>query len=192
LELGTGWNWHTGCCLDDPQEETNVANTIERHPRPEPVRAPLPAAGTPHSAASRARVLVAENDFEMRRMITRLLIRDGFDVVEARHGMEVLELLAAELLRPTGHPPVDLIISDFRMPGVTGLSVLSGLRDSAWSTPFIFITAFGTPELAESARLHGATAVLEKPFDPDDLGNLVAEIIPARTRSMDDDVPSIG
>jgi len=169
-----------------------MANTLERHPRPSAVPTPLSAADMPQPAARRARILVAEDDFEMRRLITVRLVRDGFEVIEAKNGMEVLELLAAELLRPTGHPPVDLIISDFRMPGVTGLSVLSGLRDSAWSTPFIFITAFGTPELAESARLHGATAVLEKPFDPDDLGNLVAEIIPARTRSMDDDVPSIG
>ena len=122
------------------------------------------------------RVLVAEDDFEMRRMIVRSLRRHGCEVIEAKTGAEMLDVLASELLHPAGNPPVDLIISDFHMPGVTGLSVLAGLRDAEWQTPFILITAFGGPEVRDEALRDGASAYFSKPFDLDELEEKVLEL----------------
>jgi CheY-like chemotaxis protein len=120
---------------------------------------------------------VAEDDFEMRRFIASALRRDGYDVVDVPNGMEMLDVLASELLYPKGNPPVDLIISDLRMPGVTGLSVLAGLRNSDWTTPFILITAFGGPEIEKEAIREGAAAVFDKPFDIDELRVTVLDLL---------------
>ncbi|MBI4821612.1 MAG: response regulator [Deltaproteobacteria bacterium] len=142
--------------------------------------APLAEPNAVRSARSEnrpPRVLVADDDFEMRRFIASALRRDGCQVVEVPNGMEMLDVLASELLFPKGNPPVDLIISDLRMPGVTGLSVLSGLQDSGWTTPFILITGFGGPEVESQAIREGAAAVFDKPFDIDELRRTVLDLI---------------
>lgn len=131
---------------------------------------------SPAAMPTPLRVLLAEDDFEMRRMIARALRSSGYQVIEARNGPEMLDVLASELLHPSGQPPVDLIISDFHMPGVTGLSVLSGLRDSDWRIPFILITAFGGPEVSARALRDGASAFFDKPFDLEALRQKVREL----------------
>jgi CheY-like chemotaxis protein len=114
------------------------------------------------------RILLAEDDREMRRLITTSLSDEGFEVIEASDGKRLLDLIASQLLTPE-RDPVDLVISDLRMPGPTGLEVLAGLRNDDWATPFILITAFGDEETHEEARRLGAVAVFDKPFDLDDL-----------------------
>jgi len=129
-----------------------------------------------HCAAadgSPARVLVAEDDDDMRRLVVRALREEGFDVVDVRSGWELLDYVGLQIeLHGRGGPPPDLIVSDVRMDGVTGLEVLAGLREASWSTPVILITAFGDAELHAEARRLGALAVFDKPFDLRDLRKL--------------------
>ena len=104
----------------------------------------------------------------MRRLLVGALARDGYEVLSAPNGIELLSDLAASLLNPQERRP-DLIITDMRMPGVSGLDILSGLRADGWRMPVIVITAFGDPKLhAEVERFPGAE-ILDKPFDLDDL-----------------------
>jgi len=119
-----------------------------------------------------ARVLLADDDDAMRALLARALRRDRIDVVEARSGSELLERLAAELER-TPSLRFDLIISDVRMPGYDGLNVLASLRQLCIETPVILITAFGTTANHAAAAHLGALALLDKPFDVDDLMTLV-------------------
>jgi CheY-like chemotaxis protein len=146
---------------------------------------PLDGTGQPASAhfgwlEARAlapqRILLAEDDFEMRRLLSSALRKDGYEVVEARSGAELLTTLAEFLRHPTTRQ-YDLIISDQRMPGLTGLEVLEGLEDEDWLPPFILITAFGSRELETDALCAGAARVLDKPFDVDDLRKAVAGLI---------------
>ncbi len=115
---------------------------------------------------SRRRILVAEDDFEMRWLMVRSLERSGFEVIDAESGSEALELIEDALLC---EPPVpfDLIISDGRMPGCTGLQLLAATRER--ELPFILVTAFGTPEIHAQAKRLGAFAIFDKPFDVEDL-----------------------
>ena len=92
----------------------------------------------------------------------------GFDVIQARDGAELLDLVGPAFLDPseTGSVlPAELVISALRMPGITGLSVLGGLRDLDLRSPFILITACGDADTHALAHHLGATAVLDKPFD---------------------------
>jgi CheY-like chemotaxis protein len=115
------------------------------------------------------RVVVAEDDDEIRHGIVELLVRDGFDVTCVSDGERLFALLE-RLARERRAPHV--IVTDHRMPGRTGLDLLAELRDSPTFTPVIVMTAFGG-EVREAALALGACAIFDKPFDPDDLRTAV-------------------
>lgn len=115
--------------------------------------------------AAPARVLLAEDDDDMRGLVASALREEGFEVTGVRSGNELLECVGSMVLSTDGDVPLDLIVSDVRMPGKTGLEVLAGLRRSDWSTPVILITAFGDERTHSEAMRLGAVAALDKPFD---------------------------
>jgi CheY-like chemotaxis protein len=123
--------------------------------------------------APHKRLLVAEDDEALRSLIVEALKRDGFQVIEAKHGLELLEVLEPAMFE--GHPEEqpDLIISDYHMPGCTGMSILAGINSIGLNIPFIVITAFGDEATHAKARTLGAVAVLNKPFRLDDLRTTV-------------------
>jgi len=124
------------------------------------------------------RVLVAEDDAEMRSLIATALAADGCDVLEASDGRELFEILAA--MSPPGSrlEPPDIIVSDIRMPGPSGLDGLALLRQSTWSVPVIVITGFGDLATHDEARRLGAAIVLDKPFDMEVLRTAVITLAP--------------
>ena len=126
------------------------------------------------------RVLLAEDDPAMRQLVSERLRRDGFDVVEAKDGTQLSQLMRTILLRAArDDQAVDLVISDVRMPGKTGLDALAELRREDGSTPFILITAFGDQDLHDEAHRLGATAVFDKPFELDELCTAVINMVAA-------------
>ncbi len=123
-------------------------------------------------------ILLAEDDPDMRALHTEALQKDGYDVVEVDSGTWLVELIGNRFLGSWNNVPIDAIISDFRMPGLTGLQVLAGFRRVGWSTPFVLITAFGEESFHAEAKRLGATAVLDKPFDMEDLRKVLAPLLP--------------
>jgi CheY-like chemotaxis protein len=122
------------------------------------------------------RVLVAEDDVEMRRVVVDALRDDGYDVVELADGGRLLVDIADRMKAETAGASVDLIVSDIRMPICTGLQILEVLRQSHWHTPVILMTAFGDD--ATRKRAESLMAVLfDKPFDVDDLRTAVAHLL---------------
>ena len=102
------------------------------------------------------RVLVVDDDDEMRVVLRRMLESDGYDVTEQSRATHVLETL-----RKT---PFDLVILDKEMPGLTGIDLLPMLRREFPELPVVFVTAFGGRQVASAALRLGATRYLEKPF----------------------------
>jgi CheY-like chemotaxis protein len=106
------------------------------------------------------RILIAEDDRELRRLLSFILRCDGHQVVEAGDGSEVLEVIASELLEGQGRR-FDVIISEQGIPGIPGVSLLAGIRAFDHAMPFILIT--GDPEVeAEAGRL--GAVVLPRPL----------------------------
>lgn len=124
----------------------------------------------------RARIVVADNDEVSLDSMVRALRRDGHLVLAARDGVELLERLAGLLLEDA---PVDLVITELRMPGWSGLQVLAGLRAVDWPTPIIVVTGPVSPKAIRRAERIGASAVLRKPFDPVALQTLARDLLPA-------------
>ncbi len=126
--------------------------------------------------AKRPRVLVAEDDADVRELVVAALRLDGCDVQEARDGHELLEKAnPSGVYDGTNHPP-DIVVTDVRMPGVDGLSVLGALRKTGWATPIVVITALGAP-VCDAAFSLGANAVFGKPFDVAKLRTTVLNLL---------------
>ncbi|WP_438024134.1 response regulator [Sorangium sp. So ce233] len=137
---------------------------------------PVPSA---QLGESPVRVLLAEDDRELRLLLATALRRDGYEVLEARDGNHLLEIMGESLVS-SGGAPLDIVVSDIRMPGKSGLELLAGLRRDDWSTPVVLITAFGDPETHAEAYGLGADAVLDKPLDVDDLRVVVQALVAMR------------
>jgi DNA-binding response OmpR family regulator len=128
----------------------------------------------------RMRILLAEDDDEMRHLLAGALRRDGYEIMEASDGIEAVGYLYPLALGGTTTAPPDLIITDIRMPGWTGIRVLQMVRAGHVPTPVILITAFGAPETHAEARHLGAAAVFDKPFDMDAVRAAVRKLVPPR------------
>ena len=132
------------------------------------------------SSPSPARLLLAEDDFELRELLACVLRADGHEVVEARDGNELWELLSGQSAAEGGG--FELVVSDVRMPGLTAFDVLTKLQRAAAETPVILITAFGDQTTHLRALRLGASRVFDKPFDCDDLRDAVHETLHRRAR----------
>jgi CheY-like chemotaxis protein len=125
------------------------------------------------------RILLAEDDTEMRNLLTEVLMMDGYEVVGAGDGLELLTSLQESGTQIPDGPflDVDMIITDVRMPWVSGLDVLRILRERDREMPAIVITAFGDERLHAEAQRLGVTLVLDKPFDIDVFREVVRQSI---------------
>ena len=110
------------------------------------------------------RVAVAEDDDDMRRLIVRKLERDGYVVDELADGDALMEYLHAAMDPDADAEPPDLLVTDVRMPGRSGVDVLDFLHAVQWPVPVVVITAFGDRETHDLAVALGAVKVLDKPF----------------------------
>lgn len=126
-------------------------------------------------------MLLAEDDDELRRLLARRLRRLGCDVIEARSGVQLLELVVEHSVEPIASPQrsAALVVTDMNMPGRSGLDVLRLLRRANVDVPVILITAFPAATLHEQAAAMGAV-VYEKPLDLDQLANEVRRLINQR------------
>ncbi len=112
-------------------------------------------------------ILVADDDDDFRSLVAETLRADGYQVVEARDGVELLSLLDGGASSPRFHP--DVIISDVRMPRLSGLGILEHLKRARVKLPVVLMTGFFPASVRVLARRLGALEVLAKPFLADDL-----------------------
>lgn len=113
------------------------------------------------------RVLIADDDEDLREHLASLLAQRGYQTFEAADGEEVLEWLTVG--RDLGLIAPDVIVLDVRMPGRTGVNLLTELRRAGWHLPIVLMTALVDDEVRDAAIVWGAAAVLQKPFSTDAL-----------------------
>jgi len=128
------------------------------------------------------RILVAEDDPELRALLVESLLAEGYEVMPCPDGLELMETLSAGLADDQ-MLQLDLIVSDIRMPWVTGLDVLRGMRDFVGYPPVILMTAFGDNNTHREAASLGAAVVLDKPFEIDFLLEKVRELLPPDSKA---------
>lgn len=123
----------------------------------------------------RARVLIAEDDAELRFLLQHVLEQDGYRVMTVSDGEALRKIVEGS---PPGSTDIDVVISDIRMPGYSGLQVLELLRQRDAGLPVILISAFADDEACAEARRLGAANILSKPFDPAELRGALRALVP--------------
>lgn len=105
------------------------------------------------------KILIIDDEILVRNFLAETLRRKAFDVMTAESGSKALSLLKEY--------PFDLVITDMKMPGLTGIDVLRKVKELSANTVVVIITAFGSIENAVDAMRLGAFNYLIKPFSPD-------------------------
>lgn len=128
----------------------------------------------PEVEAGGATVIVADDDDDLRAVVVEALRADGYCVVEARDGEELLALVADSMGSTRTRP--DVVVLDVRMPKLSGLGVLEELRRVHLGVPVLMMTGFAPDSVEVVAKRLGAIGVIRKPFDIDDLRMAVMNV----------------
>lgn len=114
---------------------------------------------------SKRKILVVEDELELREIMLSLLAEKDHDVVEAEDGVEGFRLL--------NQGEFSLVLSDIRMPTMSGLDLFAAAKEMNIQVPFVFITAFGDQENIVNALRLGAFDFIKKPFDDEEVHQVV-------------------
>jgi DNA-binding NtrC family response regulator len=115
------------------------------------------------------KILIVDDDRAMRLALSESLESCGYDITAAENGREALELFKKAKF--------DLVVTDMKMPGMTGIEVLRGVKELSSELPVILITAYGTVGTAVEAMKEGAAEFIMKPFSLDDLEAVVKHVL---------------
>ena len=111
--------------------------------------------------AEKITVLIIDDEPIVGDALMTVLSDCGYEVAVARSGREGLEIASKQRF--------DFTITDLRLPDMTGLDVLSSIKEKDPCCMLIVITAFSTPEIVAESKRRGAIDVLDKPFFPSDV-----------------------
>ena len=111
--------------------------------------------------AQKKKILIVDDDAGVLALLRTILKREKFSVLESRSADGALELLE--------HESVDLVISDLKMPGMSGIEFLDELREWDMDLPVIFVSGKGSERDWSGAIRAGASVLVEKPFKKETL-----------------------
>ncbi|RKU07370.1 hypothetical protein C6502_19065 [Candidatus Poribacteria bacterium] len=156
--------------------------TCERHNECTPVEPNLSPAVEPNSLPvtvymenmAKEHILVVDDEQNMRNTLAFILETANYQVTTAAEGREALEEILAA--RENGRP-VDLLITDFRLPGLTGLQLIDELNYLKIKIPVLVITAYGNRSLFLELMRTGCADYLDKPFDYKELVKRVDSLV---------------
>lgn len=119
------------------------------------------------------KILIIDDEPDMLVLLRKIIAeRTPYEVVTTPNPLELEKILEAQ--------PIDLVITDWRMPGRDGLEVLAAVRRLNPALPVILITAYGNAETAATAREQGAWEYLDKPFHRDRLLEVIRKGLEAK------------
>jgi len=119
-------------------------------------------------------VLIIDDDTRMLRALKKVLAGEGCTVTCATWVVDAVEILTERKKQ------IDLVITDLRMPFVTGITGVYAIHKMLPRLPIIVLTAFGSPDVKAECLRQGARAFLEKPLDTTHLLGVLEEIFPAQ------------
>jgi DNA-binding NtrC family response regulator len=114
-------------------------------------------------------VLVVDDDYAMRDMVSSLLRDEGFEVIAAAGADDALSMLEGFC--------VQAVLSDIRMPGKSGFDFLNEVQDVTPAIPVILMTSFGSVVTVDRAMREGAFGCLSKPFSREELLAVLARAL---------------
>lgn len=133
-------------------------------------------------------ILVVDDEQSMRDFLKILLQKEGYKVDTSNNASSALDCITKT--------QYDLVISDIRMPGMSGLELLGKVKDISSGLPVIMITAFASPDDAVTAMKNGAFDYISKPFNVDEIKSVIESATkqkgaPDNRQSLADSFPGI-
>jgi two-component system, NtrC family, response regulator AtoC len=125
----------------------------------------------------KSRILIVDDEKNAREGLKRGLAGPGYEILLAGGGEEALGVMIAE--------PVDLVLTDLRMPGTGGMELLERVRENQTGVPVIMMTAYGSERVAVDAMKAGAYDYVTKPVDLDELAIIVDRALSRRLMEVD-------
>ena len=119
------------------------------------------------------RILIVDDDSGFLNGLKVTLVSNGYQVVAARDGYEALKIVQAALRGPE---PIELMITDLRMPGLDGVKLIRSVRELNHGIRTVLITAYGNDTVRSKIRDLGNCGYIEKPFAPEALVQMIEEI----------------
>lgn len=135
------------------------------------------ATGRPYGMAQPSTVLLAEDDEDLRELLTHILQNDGYNVIASRDGEHALQL-AGEY-----QGKIDLLLTDLRMPFRSGTDLAAHLRNQGRTTKIIYMSGYVDDSLFSPEVLENADGIIEKPVLPEVLLQRVRELLSPENRS---------
>jgi two-component system response regulator HydG/two-component system response regulator AtoC len=126
-------------------------------------------------------ILAVDDEVNSLKVLSAALSSEKFSVDTARSGEEAFAMFKDK--------QYDLILSDYKMPGMTGEQLLEKVKTISPEIPFVLMTAYGTIELAVNAMRLGAYTYLTKPVDLNHLENIVNDLLLSESLGSDDEIP---
>ncbi len=130
----------------------------------------------------RKQVLIVDDEPNLRKILSAQLTRDGYDALTAEDGEQGLQMLREH--------HIDLVITDLKMPKVDGMTLLKRALEIEPELPVVLITAHGTIDTAVEALKRGAFDFVTKPFDKDEVRQIVAKALKTRELRGADATPA--
>ena len=131
----------------------------------------VPTGGDPARARIRRTILLVEDDPVVRHVVRLLLELEGDSVLEAKDGDDALTVVHSY------QGPLDLLLTDVMMPGLSGAEVCDRVREGRPGLPTLFISGFYPEAVFPDHRLPEGSAFLAKPFMPEELVDAVDELL---------------
>lgn len=122
------------------------------------------------------KILVVDDDKSILTLLQKVLTDEGYQVITAYSGEEGIE--EAENFKP------DLVLADYKMPGINGNQMVEKIKTLNPKTIAILITAFGTEEVAVEAIRKGVDNYIKKPFDIEELLNIIKACFSSEGRPL--------
>ncbi|MDQ3068353.1 MAG: sigma-54 dependent transcriptional regulator [Acidobacteriota bacterium] len=134
----------------------------------------------PPATSTRSRILVVDDEPSMRELLEIVLRREGHEVFKASNGRQAIDILERE--------PIDLLISDIKMPDMSGVDVLKAARELDAEIVAIMITAYASVENAVEAMHLGASDYVSKPFNVDELKLRIRKALERKQLQQENDL----
>lgn len=122
---------------------------------------------------SARRVLIVDDQFGIRVLLCEVLQKEGYTTFDAANGVQAIEIAKNHAL--------DLVLLDMKIPGMDGIEILKRLKEYDSSIAVIIMTAYGELDMIQQAKDLGALTHFAKPFDIDDIRNIVKKYLPIQT-----------
>jgi DNA-binding NtrC family response regulator len=123
-------------------------------------------------------VLIVDDDARMLRALNKVLTGEGASVNQALWAGDALDYLNSR------RTPVDLVITDLRLPFVSGLTAVYAIHNIFPELPIIVLTAFGSPDVKDECLRLGAATVMEKPLNTAELLEVIERVFAANQTSL--------